>query len=187
LLHGDSSLRSKGGLDELCVRVANQSAFEETQAEARTPLAAQGFLQILVREVAAEAASEVVDAALKEERAAEGRKAQALVLQQLRDGTLPAAFKREVLFRTAPWFHKFISGGEDEGDFACFLCLGDIDLFQGELTARYLLCCNGAFICGGCLGQGAHARAFRHDMVAELSPVQLAKAVRGEFGLRASG
>jgi hypothetical protein len=171
-------------LDALCFQVANQVAAEQVRVEAQTLLATQEFVELLVQEVAAELANELANATLKEVRIDEGQKAQGLVLQQLKDGTLPMAFKREILFRMAPWFHKFISSNEDEDEFSCFMCLSDIDLFQGELTARYLLCCNGSFICGECIRQGSHARAFQHDMVAELSPVQQARAVRSEFGFR---
>jgi len=172
-------------LEELCFQVSNQVAAEQVRVEAQTLLATQEFVDFLVEEVAAEIMGELVNVTLKEVRVEEGQKAQTLVLQQLKDGTLPMAFKREILFRMAPWFHKFISSNEDDDEFSCFMCLGDINLFEGELTARYLLCCNGSFICGNCIASGSHARAFQHNMIAELSPVQQAKAVRSEFGFRA--
>ena len=104
--------------------------------------------------------------------------AQQAVLAQLKAGTLPAAFKRTLLITLANGFHKLL-----DDEFECFICLQEIDLAPAEPRARYLLCCDGTFICEDCLHNGGHQPHDRHALRAELFPVLQAKIVRRELGL----
>ena len=108
----------------------------------------------------------------------EDARARRSVLRQMSEGRLPLEFKRTVLSVLACGFHRLV-----EPELECFVCFAPIDLSE-TTGARFLMCCEGDFVCQACLQAGAfHRPADGHAVRTELFPVLQAREVRRELGL----
>ena len=139
-------------------------------------------LQLARPAEAPEEALQRASAVLQDEEAVlapedEEARARRSVLRQLSEGRLPMEFKRTVLSVLACGFHRLV-----EPELECFVCFAPIDLLG--TGARFLMCCEGDFVCQACLQAGAfHRPADGHAVRAELFPVLQAREVRRELGL----
>ena len=183
-------------LAELCCCVAQEAASEQIRLEDQKCLASEILgmelldetIFLLVHEQAKTAfadAQETAEVALREVRVKEGLKAQELVLQQLKDGTLSDVFICKILAGLVDGFHRFL-----QGEWDCTVCLGTIEKMDLETKPlRYLSCC-GSFVCTTCLDSLVAQNPTKcsiqsvevHDRVVELSPAVQAMQLRRKYG-----
>ena len=115
----------------------------------------------------------------EEEEEDEDAKARSSVLRQMGEGRLPLEFKRTLLSVLACGFHRLV-----EPELECFVCFAPLDLAAAATGARFLMCCEGDFVCQACLQAGAfHRPEDGHAPRTELFPVLQAREVRRELGL----
>jgi hypothetical protein len=167
-------------LSELCDQVAQDAVRESIRLEEQRRATAETLTLGFISDAIQIIAREMVEAALEDFKAAEGLKAQQLVLQQLRGGKVSDDFKCQLLIELMPGSHKFL-----QGDWECIICMKDLDSEKAE-TVRYRPCCNGGvFLCEQCFDENpcpGHEED-KHSHKAEILSAVQAASFRRAYGL----